>query len=505
MSIAKAEEPQMNVSVRGYDRDSRMGRGAAHVRRRGTVHLALMLLLWLPATWAGAEDSRCDAMADMVLWATTGCERAAAYLARCEQRGKHVKEAKLCLAFDDVKACSDLSKAVDFKRRFGSEHKFADEIDRCIARLETNERIDRLLHACRVHFEQGRITSGLVGNALDCFKSVLHADPTNLEAMAGVEKITAHLVKEANEALESSGVDKAEAAIKELERLSPRHRELKGLRDRLAALKKSLRERDEHRVALKALEEKVQTLMDQEQYREALAEVQKGRDDELTSKLLARLEKEANRALAARENRQAQEKALAEARALRGKGEYDGARAKLEESRKAGLPDKEYRRELRAIDEAEKEARAKEGLARKRETLLAECRAHLQAARLEEALACYRELLKLDPGHAEAGTQVLRLTMFVAWIAADGSGTVERYFAFEETYKKQITGFASADLRDEAKHLVQLAREKLHSLHDEYWQSVKAANTREAYSRYVEIFSEGPNADEARAWLRNAG
>ena len=495
----------MNVRARGYHRDSRMGRGAARVRRRGTVHLASVLLLWLPATWAGADDVRCDAMADMVLWATTGCERAAAYLARCEQRGKHVKEAKLCLAFDDVKACDDLSKAVDFKRRFGSEHKFADEINRCIARLERTDRIDRLLHACRVHFEQGRITSGLVGNALDCFTSVLHEDPANLEAMAGVEKITAHLVKEATEALESSKVDKAEAAIKEIERLSPRHRQLRDLRVRLEALKKSLRERDERRTALKALEEKVQTLMDREQYREALAAVQKGREDELTSKLLARLEKDANRALAAKKNRQAQEKALAEARTLRGKGEFGGARAKLEEARKAGLPDKEYARELRAINEAEQEVRAKEGLARKRETLLAECSAHLQGARLEEGLACYRELLKLDPGHAEAGTQVLRLAMFVEWIATDGSGTAERYFAFEETYKKQITEFASADLRDEAKHLAQLAREKLHSLHDEYWQSVKAANTREAYSRYVEIFSEGPNATEARAWLRNAG
>ena len=193
------------------------------------------------------------------------------------------------------------------------------------------------------------------------------------------------------------------------------------------------------------------------------------------------------------ENRlRAREAALAEAQRLREAKDFDGAREKLEEARRLTLPENAYLKELEAINEAEKDIR-------RLAELLRECMGHMDGAQMVDALTCYRRVLELAPGHREAKKQVALLGMLVTWLEVDSAGTVRRYYAFELEFKER------SDLGTWAARLTQLAREKLNSKQDEFWNSVKASRSREMYELYRTIFPEGRYVREAGEWLENEG
>ena len=126
----------------------------------------------------------------------------------------------------------------------------------------------------------------------------------------------------------------------------------------------------------------------------------------------------------------------------------------------------------------------------------------------EEARAEARRREELARNQEEARreeeSRKSKVELYEAWTATDGARTVERYYAFEQTYKKRLAEFERAGLGDSARHLVSLAREKLNSLHEGYWKSVIASNKQEAYERYLKIYPKSRYARRAGEWLENS-
>ena len=128
----------------------------------------------------------------------------------------------------------------------------------------------------------------------------------------------------------------------------------------------------------------------------------------------------------------------------------------------------------------EREARA-EALGR----LLKRCGEHMKSGRLPPALECFREVLALEPDHASARREVPILERLIAWGEAERAKSVERYFEFEQDHVG-------------SRHAM-LARSRLEELETQYWSDVvQAADTREAYVRYLEIYPQGRYAALAR-------
>ena len=528
----------MNARGGKRSRNTTIAGWAMRMRRLGAVRLASVLLLSLPAAWASADAGCSTPMLDDLLWNSTQCEFAQHYLDACGSQGRHVRKARECIEWDKVRKCEQLEKVVAFRKLFPGGA-FAPEADACIARLESDKR----LQACRLHHA--------IETKFECFQEVLKMDRFNLEALEEVDNIRQDILNSADaamtkkdEAVTEEDIAALETAINDMERMFPRDRALKGLRDRLAEVSDVIRERHERRQAQKDLEDRVRKLIGQKKFEEALVELQKPRDPGVSGKTLESLEREAREGLERAKSRRAREAALAEAQGLRDAEDFDGARRKLKEARGLGLPEKTYVAESKAIDEAERTQRARAtalaeaqklrkrgdfaGARRQLEKALAlglpkkaynaeleaialaereiqrlaklqrECQDHMDGARMVDSLTCYRRVLELEPGNREAGKQVPLLEMFVAWLEVDKAGTVKQYYAFEEKYKER------RDL-DGATHLTQLAREKLNSKQVAFWGSVKSSGSREMYELYVSIFPQGRYVREAREWLENEG
>ena len=174
---------------------------------------------------------------------------------------------------------------------------------------------------------------------------------------------------------------------------------------------------------------------------------------------------------------------VAEVRALLGRGEILAARELLGEAREGGLSDGAHGELEAAIVEAEARLAA-EARAAEVQRLLEVCAEHGTAKRLAEALACYQQVLALEPGHAEADAAVRRLEPLVAWKEVSGKDTVEGYYGFERAHEGSL--------------FARLARHRLEELEASYWKSVQEAGTAEAYGRYLEIYPEGRFAALAR-------
>ena len=174
---------------------------------------------------------------------------------------------------------------------------------------------------------------------------------------------------------------------------------------------------------------------------------------------------------------------VSEVRALLGRGEILAARELLGEAREGGLGDGAHGELEAAIGEAEARLAAEARAAEVRR-LLEVCAGHGAAKRLAEALACYRQVLALEPGHAEAAAAVRRLEPLVAWKEVSGKDTVEGYYGFERAHEGSL--------------FARLARHRLEELEASYWKFVQEAGTAEAYGRYLEIYPEGRFAALAR-------
>ncbi|OAD19016.1 peptidase C14 caspase catalytic subunit p20 [Candidatus Thiomargarita nelsonii] len=92
--------------------------------------------------------------------------------------------------------------------------------------------IASLLRKCQAHFDADRLTTGEGGNALDCYKKVLKKDPTNVEALAGLEKIETRYATWIESFLERGLRDKAEQYLEKLRKVNPQSPKLAELETR---------------------------------------------------------------------------------------------------------------------------------------------------------------------------------------------------------------------------------------------------------------------------------
>jgi hypothetical protein len=81
--------------------------------------------------------------------------------------------------------------------------------------------VSKSLRECNQHLKANRLTSGDGGTALECYQDVLKMEPTNVKALAGLEKIEARYVKWAKRALKKGQKDKAKRYLASLRVVNP--------------------------------------------------------------------------------------------------------------------------------------------------------------------------------------------------------------------------------------------------------------------------------------------
>ena len=470
-----------------------------------------------------------------------GCKTVAgtkSYLRRYPQ-GVHANKAHECLrrweaeekaAWDQVKACNDIDAVKQFLRQF-PESRYAAEASECIAKKDRRARIEQRLDGCRTHFEAGRISTGMPGNALECYGKVLQDDPGNPDALQGFDDIVAHYSDKAVEALDRGDSDAAARAIERVAEITPESPNVEALRRKLGELNREIEHQEwlaQEREKLRAEAEK---LFGERMYEEVIALVTDASKREVEDKRASTLGRQAQEALAAvtatreleamvtevrariqqkdaagaRESledakvleldpethgrlmaeierlerekdesarQQAREAMVSESQTLRESGEYEGARDAMRRALELGLPEVQYQEEMASIDRLE--------AAR----LLATCLEHKSRRRWEEGLTCVRRVLELDSENSDAREEERQLAMLAAFSRAHQSPSAEGYFQFIRDYRWSP--------------FVDAANEGLKELESSYWDEVKAANTPEGYRRYLEIYPTGRNASEAR-------
>ena len=505
--------------------------------RFAAICLASSLLLVSPAASADSDDT-----AESYFWEVVGgCKTVSGtkkYLRRYPE-GLHAEEAHACLkrweddqeaAWNRVKACNDLGAVTRFLRE-SPESRYAAEASECIAKLEQHARIEQWLNGCRKHFRAGRITTGLGGNALECYGKVLREDPGNPDAHKGFDEIVAHYSGKAVAALDRGDSNAAERAIERVEAIVPESPDVEALRRRLEDLNREIADQERIQQEQETLRAEAETLFEKGEYEEVIALVANGRkrgvddkragalgrqaqdaldtaeaarnleakvnevrarieqkdtagartsleeaknlglDDETTATLVAEIdEAEQENDEAARQ--QALEAMVSESQALRERGDHEGARDALRRALDLGLPEARYQEEVAGIDRL---AAAQ---------LLATCLEHKSRRRWQEALACVRQVIELDDGNAEAREEERQLDMLVAFSRVYQSPSVEGYFQFVQDYPWSP--------------FVDAANEGLTELESSYWEEVKAADTPERYLRYLEIYPAGLYSSEAR-------
>ena len=454
--------------------------------------------------------------------------------------GKYATKAHDCLkrweaeeqsAWDRVKACDD----VEAVRRFVQEHPESPHVAEASACIEIHARkaqVERMLHECRAHFRAGRISTGRVGNALECYGRVLDEDPGNPDALEGIDEIVAHYSNKAVAALDRGDPIDAEREIERVEEIVPESPDVEALRRRLEELNRDIAVQAEIEREREKLREAAEDLFEQGEHEEVIALVEnagkRGVDDKRASALARQsedalaaeeairsleakvgevrerieqgdtagartsleeanalgLDPETHRMLAAeidaaeREKdeaarRQAREAMVSESRALRETGDFDGAREALRRALDSGLPEARYRAEMEGTDRLEAA-----------EMLATTCLEHKSRRRWQRALDCVRRVLELDGGSAEAREEERQLDMLVAFSTVHQSPSVEGYFQFIQNYPWSA--------------FVDAANDGLRELEDSYWEEVRAEGTPERYRRYLDIYPAGKYRNEAR-------
>lgn len=89
--------------------------------------------------------------------------------------------------------------------------------------------VTKLLKACDQHVQANRLTTGRGGTALECYEQVLQIDPSNAEALAGLDNIEVRyvdLIRQAQNKRDASKVQQYVAALRMVNPESPRLAEI---------------------------------------------------------------------------------------------------------------------------------------------------------------------------------------------------------------------------------------------------------------------------------------
>ena len=193
--------------------------------------LVLVSIAWAQAPGRTAEQ-------DDVFWeSVSGCTSAVEvemYISEFGEEGRHVAEARACL--------EKLGKAVP-----ASGRKTAPPTE-----------IERLLRVCEAHFAANRLTTGVGGTAIECYREVQSLDPANMVAVEGLQRVFGKYAAWARAALERGDVGDAQGYVGKLKKLNPESPQAKVLEREIARLEKEAAEAREKAEAERKEREKVE-------------------------------------------------------------------------------------------------------------------------------------------------------------------------------------------------------------------------------------------------------
>ena len=432
--------------------------GVQTTRRKHSRFVAALTISALLLVVAVPVRAACTRLDDKYWGTVEECRSKTAvngYL-KTYSKGCHVREATECIAWLDIKNCKNIKRVEEFLKNY-SKGPYTPTARWCLRYLESELRFKRLEN---------------------------------------------RYVDKVNSYLEEKRFAAARKAIEILETINPKHPQLEMLKAQMTELKEQL--------AKRTLRREVENLRAQGKHKEALsllskkgkewAGLRKNIEDELkqiTAKVLevralllkgdiasargvyatARamgLDAATDRALSAeieKAVRKEREAALSEYDGFLKDGNTAAARKALERAQALGLQEAAYRARRAAIEEIEKAARDEEI-----RRLLERCAANDKPRRERETLACYREVQKLDPGNPVAAKMVPDLVIAVAFDKAKEKNTVEAFYGFLQAHGESSLGHAVRKILEEKEAL--------------YWDKVLNENTRAAYLRYLEIYSE---------------
>ncbi len=93
-----------------------------------------------------------------------------------------------------------------------------------------------LLQECEAHFKANRLTTGEGGTAFECYKAVLEKEPSNAEALAGLDKIATRYAGWANKALDRGQLNQAKQYLARLRQVNPNSPKLAEFEERISLL-----------------------------------------------------------------------------------------------------------------------------------------------------------------------------------------------------------------------------------------------------------------------------
>ena len=175
---------------------------------------------------ARAQASGRTAEQDDVFWeSVSGCTSAVEVGMYLDEfpGGQHVAEARACL--------EKLEKAASAS-----------------GKKTPSTEVERLLEVCAAHFAANRLTTGVGGTAVECYRKVQSLDPANMVALEGLQRVFDKYAAWVQAALERGDVSKARRYLKKLEELNPEApvmAELKGEITRIERLAEAERQQVE--------------------------------------------------------------------------------------------------------------------------------------------------------------------------------------------------------------------------------------------------------------------
>ena len=89
-----------------------------------------------------------------------------------------------------------------------------------------------------MHFVANRLTTGVGGTALECYRKVQSLDPANREAVEGLQRVFGKYAAWARAALEKGDAGKARGHVEKLKGLAPEAPEIAELESGVARLEK---------------------------------------------------------------------------------------------------------------------------------------------------------------------------------------------------------------------------------------------------------------------------
>ena len=193
-----------------------MGEGMRGIRLLAWTVCAVLVLVSVVRAQAPGRTAEQD---DVFWESVSGCTSAVEvemYLGEFPG-GRHVAEARACL--------EKLGKAVPAS-----------------GRKTAATEVERLLEVCEMHFAANRLTTGVGGTAIECYRKVQSLDPANREAVEGLQRVFGKYAAWARAALERGDVGDARGYVGKLKKLNPESPQAKVLEREIARLEKEAAE-----------------------------------------------------------------------------------------------------------------------------------------------------------------------------------------------------------------------------------------------------------------------